>query len=419
MLVVFGANGRTGVALLEEAKVRGIPVRPVVRDDQDTRSLDYVVPVADIFYADPSAPDSLSHCVEGATWVISAIDPRTAGPGAPIYPGEAAGHIVAAAARAGVERVLHLSVMGAYRWSYAPLNRKSFHLENAVRARDAPWGLLRFSCYHDELIEGHVRPPDGGRAWPFVSAGRYAPCSRRDAARMALDYLGRYVPGRAQPAGGPTIYTGEELERLAAPHRAEGRGRTRYMKLPPGDVSVAPATTRGAVGYVPGDRLEPVLAERPHGGLAGPGAAERTVYPRGDPARHPADRGETHPVMAAWGEDLRRVVHAQLTADLARLGLPAEGVSLDFSQATAGGRRAEAHRGTFAALTGARVLRADGAVLHRGDVDYLRDELAEEFHCWWRGPGGIPDEVWERLDLGARRRLAESPHHRDDPRFTG
>lgn len=422
MLVVFGANGRTGIALLKEAQAREVPVRPVVRDDQDTQNLDYLVPVEDVFYADPVAPDSLPHCLEGATWVISAIDPRTAGPGAPIYPGEAAGNIVAAAARAGAERVLHLSVMGAYRWSFAPLNRKSFHLENAVKACNAPWGLLRFSCYHDEVIEGHVRPPDGGRPWPFVSAARYAPCSRRDAARMALDYMERYVPGRAQPSGGPVVYTGDELSGLVAPHRAGGTGKTRYMKLPTGDISVALTTTRGAVGYVPGDRLEPVLEGREGDDDAEPeppAPLERTVYPSGDPARHPADRGETPPVMAAWGEDLRRVVHTQLSADLARLGLPTEGVRLDFSQASAGDRRDQAHQGTFTTLTGARALAADGAVLHTGDVDFLRDKLAEEFHCWWSGPGGIPDGVWDRLDLGARRRLAKSRHHKGDPRFSG
>jgi uncharacterized protein YbjT (DUF2867 family) len=414
MLVVFGANGRTGVAIIEEARRRGIPVRPVVRDDQDTRNLDYLVPVKDIFYADPESPDSLGHCLEGATRVISAIDARTAGPGAPIYTGAAASNILLAAGAAGAERIVHLSVMGAYRWSYAPLNRKSFHLESAVRACNVPWGLLRVSCYFDEILEGHVAPPDGGAPWPFARSSRYSPTSRRDAARMALDYLESFSPGRAQPVGGPEVFTGEQLAAAVARHKVEGRGRTRFKKLPPGDVSVAPTTTRGTVGYLPDDRLAQALEGS--GSEPGEEPAERTVYPAGDPDRHPADAGADSPLLAEMGPDLRRVVHQQLTADLARLGLPTAGVTLDFSAAAPGERSDEAHHGTFTELSGVRVRDEQGGLLHEGGVDFLRDKLAEEFHVWWRGPEGIPAAVWNRLDMGVRRRLAKKGPFVNDPR---
>jgi len=66
-------------------------------------------------------------------------------------------------------------------------------------------------------------------------------------------------------------------------------------------------------------------------------------------------------------------------------------------------------------LSGVKVLASDGAVLHTGDVDFLRDKLAEEFYCWW-GTDGLPDDVWDRLDMGVRRRLAKKGAFVDDPK---
>ena len=40
MLVILGAGGRTGLEILKEAIRRGMPVRPVVRDDNDAASLE-------------------------------------------------------------------------------------------------------------------------------------------------------------------------------------------------------------------------------------------------------------------------------------------------------------------------------------------------------------------------------------------
>ena len=100
MLVDVGANGRTGVEIIREALRRGRDVRAVVRDDRDARNLDDVIDVQHISYADPDHPTSLPSALEGASVVIIAIDPRTGGPGTPIYSDEAAPNAVRAAADA-------------------------------------------------------------------------------------------------------------------------------------------------------------------------------------------------------------------------------------------------------------------------------------------------------------------------------
>ncbi len=411
MLVLFGANGRTGVEVLREARRRGLAVRPVIRDDRDSERIDGVVDVRDIHYADPEHPGSLGPALEGATRVVSCIDPRTAGPGAPMYTGAAATNIVMAADAADVEITLWVSVMGAYRWSYAKLNRKSFALESGVRVCPAAWAILRISCYVDEVMEGHVRPPDGGKPYDFKDASRYAPTSRADGAAMILDFLDRCESGRAQCAGGPQVYTGPELMRLIGPHRRGSGKRTAFAPLPPGDVSVDPETTLRTIGRLPSSTLE---SELDAGEEPDPGTEVRTVYPVGEPQPHPSDTGEAWPALEGFGTDLRRVLHHQLALDLERLAVDSQGVTLDFAEAERGERGAQAHGGVAVTLSGVRAVR-DGRLVHRGDVDFLRDKVAEEFYCWWAG-SGIPERVWHQLDMGVRRRLPRDPHHATDER---
>ena len=199
MLVIFGANGRTGSAVVKEALSRGLSVRAVVRDDRDVDQLPKSLDLADLSYADPTSLGATKAVLNGATQVISCIDPRTSGPGAVIYPGECAEHIVQAAAEAGAKAILHVSVMGAYRWATPPSTEPSTSKAGQKNC-DAPWAILRVSCYHDEVIEGHIRPPDGGRPSPFKASSRYSPVAREDAAKMILDYMKVFLPGRAHRA---------------------------------------------------------------------------------------------------------------------------------------------------------------------------------------------------------------------------
>ena len=56
----------------------------------------------------------------------------------------------------------------------------------------------------------------------------------------------------------------------------------------------------------------------------------------------------------------------------------------------------------------------DDIVIHTGGVDFVRDKLAEEFHCWWTG-NGIPEAVWRELDMGVQRRMVAAGHWAEDP----
>ena len=97
MLVIVGANGRTGVELVRQALQRGLDVRAVVRDDRDADKLNDVIPVGQISYADPDHYESLPPALQGAKYVICCVDPRTGGPGAPIYDEASSTNVVNAA----------------------------------------------------------------------------------------------------------------------------------------------------------------------------------------------------------------------------------------------------------------------------------------------------------------------------------
>lgn len=405
MLILVGANGRTGLSILREAELRGVPVRPVVRDDRDIDNIRGMSDVQKLCYADPMVPQALAAVMAGATIVISCIDPRNGGPGAPLYDGMAAENVVNAARDAGARTILHLSMMGAYRWSYASLNRKAFYLEGGVRNCNAPWTILRFSCFDDEIIEAHVRPPDGKRPASFKESSRYSPITRREAAKAVLDLVDRIEhPGRALAMGGPEVWTGPELEILVAPFRRGEGGKTVYKPLPPGDVSVAPETTRATLGHLPSGRLAQVLAalDQPVEHLDPPG-----VYPSGTPAPHPADRGGAPRALSECDGDLRFAVHRRLIQDAQARGLDTQGATLDFDAARAGARWVQVHGGRVAEMEGVSLVGEDGEVLLQGAVDVLRDALADIFYCWFELEDSIPQWVWQDLDLGVQRRLAE------------
>ena len=108
-------------------------------------------------------------------------------------------------------------------------------------------------------------------------------------------------------------------------------------------------------------------------------------------------------------------VHDQLVGDADRITESKAPLCLDFSRARSKKRGSSAHDGHFHAMSGVALVADNDEILHRGAVDFLRDELAEIFFCWWAGDG-IPARVWDQLDLGVRRRLVDDDHFTKDPR---
>jgi hypothetical protein len=263
--------------------------------------------------------------------------------------------------------------------------------------------MLRVSCYHDEVVEGHIVPPDHGEPHNIRPMARYAPVSREEVARMALDYLPIATIGRSNPIGGPETLSSIELNKIAQKHASTGPKKTKYAALPPGDVSVAPETTRRTIGYVPKQSLQEFLLGVKK---TDANADHAPVYARETPTTHDSDMGKQYKVLTPLAVSLRRVVHDQLHKDLTRVGVDNEGVMLDFSRARSTGVSTKAHDGVMTKMTGVKATK-EGEVIYRGKITFFRDALADEFECWWGD--GIPPSTWDRLDLGVKRRLKKNP----------
>ena len=411
-LGVVGANGRLGAALIEAACARGLSPRPIVRDDRDQGVIGKRFGASEMYYANPDHEDALVPVFEGLTHVIAAVEARALGPGAAICASEAGAALVNAARRSGVERILVVSVMGAYRWSPHPLCRRAHWFEQSLRNADGPWAVARVSAYVDELVEGHIRPPDGLAAHSFDPSGRYSPLTRAEAADLLLHMVRRIGRHRSQAIGGLDTYSSAQLEALIQKWQPVRQGRsTRYLGLPPGDVSVDSETTLCAVGLSPATRLVEAVDAVYHGRPV-PNTTHFEVYPKGQPASDVADTEQDVAVFDNAGVDLRRVVHRQLREHLLEEGVPV--ARLDFSEAIVRGAEVEAHGGVISELDGVRAYDEGGELIYTGPMCFVHDKLADGL--WLFAGERIPQRVWDALDMGVRRRLVQSERWSNDPR---
>jgi hypothetical protein len=305
----------------------------------------------------------------------------------------------------GMEKILHMSVMGAYRWSPNPLNRQSFHLDIHVRRLKVPWTMLRISCYHDEIIDSHVRPPDGGSPHPIRSSARYSPVSRRDTAKVVLNILPSLIPNRTWLLGGPKVYNGKALEAAIKDYKAGKGKRTSRGPLPHGDMSVPPETTEIMVGWVPTESLEWALDPHKHP-IEDPPSP---FWNRPDPKGHHTDQGGKPEALSPYNKSLRYAVHEGLFQDLSNIGVSGS-VQFDFSDAKPiqNGSKGLPHKAELLELEDVKIIK-NNKVIHQGRMDFIYDDLADEFQIWWATDSQLPDYIWNRLDLGVRRRLQKHP----------
>lgn len=406
MLVVFGAGGRCGLALVRAALRAGLPVRPVVRDDREARALDRVIDVNDVRYADPAHEGSVDQALAGGTALVSALDARCFGHGAPRLDDGASRRVLERAHRLGMAPLVHLCVVGAYRWSPHPLNRRSFRSDRQIRlATHLPWTAIRVSCFHDELIEGHLRPPDGGAPHPVPDSARISPICRAELAERLIARLPSLPRNRTLYVGGPAVWTAEQLRALC-PTRPALRRRTAWGALPPGDLSVLAETTRVSLGCRPEISLQQALLAPVPAQVSGPLPMTGPLPP------HPADAGGPIAALPELVPPLRRAVHAALLRDLQALGHAPEGLFIDWSAARPDPRQRpiQVYAGRISGLLDVAARGPGGAPVHRGPVSVHWDALGDVLLVWFTRPDGrLPAHLWASLDLGVQRRLRGGP----------
>jgi uncharacterized protein YbjT (DUF2867 family) len=207
MILVAGGTGTLGKRLVPRLVERGEPVRVFVRRANASmpEKVDQVV-------GDITDPEALRRAVAGARTVACAVtgfggirgaDPRT-------VDGLGTRALIAAAAEAGVERFVLVSVFHARVDHPNELQREKYQSEQALRACGMPWTILRPVPSMERwvwLVGENV--PAGGKALVlgkgenpvnFVSA--------EDVASVVVDAAtGASPPGRVIDVAGPEDVT--------------------------------------------------------------------------------------------------------------------------------------------------------------------------------------------------------------------
>ncbi|WP_406073867.1 SDR family oxidoreductase [Micromonospora sp. NBC_01638] len=213
-VLVTGAGGHLGRAVLERLRDDGISVRPTSRRPRGGSDVEWVV-------ADLATGDGLAEAVTG----MDAVLHLASSPRGRTHQVDVLGtrRLVVAAGAAGVRHLVYISIVGVDRVPI-PYYRHKFAAEQVIAAGPVPWSVLRatqFPQFLDDLLAASARmgPVIGDRA---VLAQPVDP--GEVAARLAA----RLVAG---PLGGIEEYGGPQVLRFDEAVRAwrEARGSHRPL----------------------------------------------------------------------------------------------------------------------------------------------------------------------------------------------
>jgi NADH dehydrogenase len=235
MLLLTGATGLVGGAVRRRLIASEVPIRCLVRDPRRLGEDRVRVQIA---LGDLADPPSFRNALRGVDTVVHLAATIRDQPQGSIeeLSGIATWRLVEAAQRAGVERFVFFSALGASTQSRARLLRAKALAEDAVRASG-----LRSIVFAPSIIYAPGDPYLTVLArlsllpWvmPFCGRGRacYAPIWVSDVADCVMAALEADVGGSARyELAGPEVLTHEEIVRLAL--ASFGR-RRRLIHFPP------------------------------------------------------------------------------------------------------------------------------------------------------------------------------------------
>jgi uncharacterized protein YbjT (DUF2867 family) len=201
MILVCGATGTTGGAVLRQLRGDQRPVRAMTRSADSAARLR--AEGVDAVVADLGDPGSLAPALDGVelTYVAQPASPALA---------EHEGTLAAAAAEAGVGHIVKLSVIGAAEDAPITFGRLHGSAEDAVKAAGVPWTMLRPNGFMQNTLAWAGQIPGGTIRGPVMGA-RWAIVDVRDIAAVAA----RVLEDPGAHAGREYVLTGPEA---SSPH---------------------------------------------------------------------------------------------------------------------------------------------------------------------------------------------------------
>jgi uncharacterized protein YbjT (DUF2867 family) len=253
MILVTGAAGLSGSAVVREFARQGAPVRALVRSRARARALE-AFPTVEIVEGDLARPETLRAALDGVdrALLISTADPQMV---------ETQCAFIDTAKRAGVRHVVKFSGRGASTDSRFRFVRMHAEIERHLERAGLAWTHLRpgqfMPVYFREVrtIVAHDTI-----ALPLADA-RLAPVDMDDIARVAFALLsGAGHEGRVYEMTGPEALTMTEI----AAHISRAIGRTlRYVDVTPAEARRAWLAAGMPPAFV--DALDELFGERRRG----------------------------------------------------------------------------------------------------------------------------------------------------------
>ncbi len=233
MILVTGGTGHLGIELVPLLTARGILVRVLTRDPARARQRLGETP--QVAQGDARHPQTLEAALEGVDTVVSAM--TGFGPGAPgprVVDYEGNLNLMRAAEKAGVRRFVLVSIHGATADHAIELWRMKHRAEEALRASQLNWVIVRPNAFMELWAEIVGEPIfKEGKATVFGRGDNPVNFnSAKDVARFIE--LALFDPGLSRTilsVGGPENLTLNEL--VGAIERAAGRkAAVKHVPLP-------------------------------------------------------------------------------------------------------------------------------------------------------------------------------------------
>jgi uncharacterized protein YbjT (DUF2867 family) len=241
-VLITGATGTLGRQVLPAALAAHHDVRALSRRDRaDGSQVRWCT--GDLF-----AGAGVDDALDGVEVIVHCATQPTGGKDV-----AAIQNLLAAARRAGVAHLIHVSIVGIDRIPL-PYYKTKLRVEQALAASDVAHTVLRATQFHDLITSIFAVQRFSPVLWALRGV-RFQPIDTRAVASRLVELIAAEPAGRAPDIGGPTVHTHGELARM---YLAARRGRRAVVEVPvPGRIgaglrsgaNLAPQNAVGGVGF--------------------------------------------------------------------------------------------------------------------------------------------------------------------------